>query len=770
MNSMNISFRKFIAQDLRISFEKLKKVYCIYGLRLFLSLSLICASFLYTSSRSYAKNDTLDQDIYTDALSPGWQDWSWAGTDLQATEYVHSGSYSIAVNANAWGGMQLHYPGFPTNGFTSLHFFINGGSAGAQHLNLYATYSAGGDDQQSTVISLPPLIANTWSEISISFTDLGIADVYITELVWQNATANTLPTYYLDDIALVSDEDPNGPGLSSPFLNPRAVPADGMTEAVVRLQVTDPQGPSDIASVTLDGAALGRGPIELYDDGLSNDGAANDGIFGGVFTVAPGTSSGEVTLVVTAKDQANHTSSLPIGAFDILASQGGMIPESLPTTLGWGSNAWSETPGDDWQQNSGVPWNYDYQYITYDWYVNGWGGDFVTRFVNQAWSKNYVPLISVYLILGLPPTCGESGACYATKLQDPNAVNIYLSAIQEAARQAQGTDPVIFQLEPDFYGYMQQLSNRDDRPPGVQPDDPGSFPVALNISGYPNNLAGFGRRVVDVIHATAPNALVAPHASMWATNVDPFSVVPSEVINIAERTAAFIDAMGGAQSDLLVVEWSDRDAGSGLRPWWDDTNQWLPRPTRAILWENALSAASNKRLILWQMPVGNMALDNTCDHYQDNKAAYLFQHPRDLYDAGVFAILFGGGADCSTQVWSDGGFVAAQGAIAYAIPSAPTGLAAAVPIGPVVLVHWDENSEPDVFGYRLDFQSMQGGPHYIIDARRENSTNLILPWQGDWRITVAAYDAMNQLGLDSDPVFVHTTVDPLVVFLPLVKR
>ncbi len=768
MNRIDKSFRKIISQGIGNALKIPKNA---YRANAFLIISLVCVLLFTTAPISYAKIEAASQgNIYTDDLSPGWQDWSWAQTDLQATGVVHSGSYSISVNANAWGGVQLHYPGYSTNGFTSLQFYINGGTTGGQHLNLFATYMVNGADQQSTIISLPLLIANTWNKISVSLSELGISNTYLTTLVWQNATANTLPIYYLDDIALISDEDPDGPVLTSPFLNPRAVPADGLTEAVVRIQVADPQGLADIASVTLDGSALGRGPIELYDDGLSNDGAANDGIFGAVFSVAPGTASAEAALVITATDQANHSSSLPIGAFDILSSFSGTIPSSLPSTLGWGSNAWSENPGADWQQNSGVPWNYDYQYITYDWYVNGWGGNFVTRFVNQAWSKNYVPLISVYLILGLPPTCGESGACYATKLQDPIAVYRYLSAIQEAARQAQGEKPVIFQLEPDFYGYMQQLSNQADRPPGVKPDDPSSYPVALNISGYPNNLAGFGRRVVDVIHATAPNALVAPHASMWATNTDPFSVVSSEVISIAQRTAAFIDAMGGAQSNLVLVEWSDRDAGSGLRPWWDDTNQSLPRPARAVLWENALSAAANKRLILWQVPVGNMALDNTCEQYQDNKAAYLFHHPRDLFDAGVFAILFGGGAGCSTQVWTDGGYVAAQGAIAYELPSAPTGLEAVASTGPLILVHWNENTEPDIFGYRIDFQSTLGGLHYYVDARRKNSENVLLPQKGDWKITVAAYDAMHQLGPDATPVFVHTTVDASVSLLPFIKR
>ncbi len=304
---------------------------------------------------------------------------------------------------------------------------------------------------------------------------------------------------------------------------------------------------------------------------------------------------------------------------------------------------------------------------------NNGGPTFVSRFVQQAWDKNFIPMIAVYMMLATPPECGEGGACYAQKLKNADAVKAYLDSLQRAATQAKGSKPVIFNLEPDFYGYMQQLSNEPGKPAGVLPNDPNSYPVALNKSGYANTLAGFGRYIVDMIHATAPNALAAPMASMWATNGDPQSVTDSQAIEMGRQTAAFIDAMGGAQADLLVVEWSDRDAGYGLRPWWDDTDQETPRPTRAILWENALSHAANKRLLLWQMPVGNMSLDNTCDHYKDNRAAYLFSHPRDIVDAGVMGVLFGGGTDCMTEVTTDGGFVAAQGAIAYAAPPAPAG-------------------------------------------------------------------------------------------------
>ena len=440
--------------------------------------------------------------------------------------------------------------------------------------------------------------------------------------------------------------DANAPTLSAGYLLPRGIPADGLTQAIVRVLVGDPQGLSDVVSVTLDGSEVGRGLITLRDDGWSNDGLAGDGVFGAAFTVPPGTPAGDHTLVVSAQDREGHLASLRLGAFDVYAAPSGSIPSALAQHIGWGTDAWSDQPGQDWQVNSGVPWNYVYQYITWGWDQGGWGTNFVQGFVGQAWSKGYVPLISVYLILGLPGTCAdESPACYAQKLQNPAAVSAYLSSLKEAAREAQGNKPVIFHLEPDFYGYMQQWSNDPGRASGVRPDDPTSYPVALNVAGYPNNLAGFGQRMVDLIHLTAPNALVAPAASMWATGSDPNGGTQAAAIQMGQRTAAFINLMGGAQADLIVTEWSDRDAGSGLRPWWDDTNQNLPRPTRAILWENALSAAAGKRLMLWQIPMGNMSLNNTCDQYRDNRAAYAFQHPRDLVDAGVFAVLFGGGAE-----------------------------------------------------------------------------------------------------------------------------
>jgi hypothetical protein len=709
----------------------------------------------------------LTHDIYVDALGAGWDNWSWATVNLADTSPVHGGSHSIAVTFGGWQGLYLHKAGLDTLGTTKLRFYLHGGGAGGQQMNVFFNLQVNGIDQNGPTVAVPPPPANSWEQVDVPLSTLNPTSATITGITWQSSSGSGQPTVYFDDISLTSDDNPNAPQITLASVFPRSLGGGGIL--VVKVHVSDPQGAGDVASVSLDGSPLGLSLVALKDDGRSNDGAASDGVYGATLVIPSGLASGERKLLITAVDHEANSASLPLGTVAVLDSPGGQIPASLPSRIGWGTNEWSETPGQDWQVNSGVPWNYVYQYITWGW--ESWGGSFVSRFVNQAWNKNYIPMVTVYNILGTPPTCGEGGSCYALKLRNASAVQAYLDSLARAAQEAQGVKPVIFNIEPDFYGYMQQLSNdAGNRPAGVRADDPTSYPVALNKSGYPNTLAGFGRYLVDMIHSIAPNALVAPMASMWATNGDPQSVTDLTAMQMGQRTAAFIDAMGGGQADLLIVEWSDRDAGSGLRPWWDDSDQDTPRPTRAILWENALTRAAGKRAFLWQMPVGNMALNNTCDHYQDNRAAYAFSHPRDLMDAGVMGILFGGGASCMTSASTDGGFVASQGGIAYSNPATPAGLSAGVVSGVVVPLRWNENSEPDLWGYRVVYRLSPSDPWLTLDVGRRNSINLLLPQAGTWEIRVKAYDAMGKESGLSAMVQATTNVDPIKVMLPIVLR
>ncbi len=737
---------------------------------LLLCLSLLFGSFANPLAVAQAAPSTpsLAALIYDDTLASGWDNWSWGATlDFAATAPVHGGSHSIGITLDAWGALSLHSASIDTTGLTYLRFFLHGGAAGNQKLNLWLDLDVNGQHQTGPNYAVPLPPANAWEEVMVPLAQLNPANATITRINWQSAANATQPRFYIDDIILMTPTSPDAPILTDGSLTPRAVLADGVSTLVVKVKVTDPQGAADISSVTLDATALGGGMVLLLDDGAHNDGLAGDGIYGAALVVAPTVSPGEQKLGVTATDKASHQALLPLGTLVVLGAAGGTAPSVLPQHFGWGSNAWDET--NDWQVASGVPWDYDYQYITAGWET--WGSNFVSRFVNHAWDNHFIPMVTVYMVLGTIAEGQENSVHYATRLQNAAAVQAYFASLLRAAQQARGTKPVIFIIEPDFYGYMQQLSNdAANRPAGVRANDPSSYPVALNVAGYPNNLVGFGRYIVDLIHRTAPNALVAPEASMWATNGDPNSVTAAAAIQMGASTANFIDAMGGDLADALIVEWSDRDAGSGLRPFWDDTDMSLPRPTRAILWENALSRQAGKRLLLWQIPVGNMNLDNTCNHYRDNRAAYAFSHTRDLFDAGVIGLVFGGGASCMTSVQTDGGFVAAQGAVAYAPPGAPTGLAAGSVIDNLVTLRWNENSEPDLWGYQAVLQPTSGGTSTVVNAHRRNSLTVLLPGAGSWTIQLQAYDAMGNLSTLSDGVLAVSTSEPHRIFMPVVIR
>jgi len=96
-------------------------------------------------------------------------------------------------------------------------------------------------------------------------------------------------------------------------------------------------------------------------------------------------------------------------------------------------------------------------------------------------------MVVVYMFIGLPPDCGEGGSVLCPRSWQKHVCRRSLPGLpgERAAQEASERDGHL-QLEPDFYGYMQALSNADDRTRAwsVNPDDPSSIPVALNKSGF----------------------------------------------------------------------------------------------------------------------------------------------------------------------------------------------------------------------------------------------------------------------------------------------
>lgn len=148
------------------------------------------------------------EPIYIDGLVNGFQNWSWATVNTANTSPVHSGKYSISVNAGPWQALYLSTNGRPyhANLYRYFSFYINGGPTGGQKLNVQAIQNSGA--QKAVLIG--PLAANTWTQINLTPAQLGLTGSATFDGFWLQETAGaTLPVYYVDDVQLVATSTPS---------------------------------------------------------------------------------------------------------------------------------------------------------------------------------------------------------------------------------------------------------------------------------------------------------------------------------------------------------------------------------------------------------------------------------------------------------------------------------------------------------------------------------------------------------------------------------
>ena len=152
------------------------------------------------------------QPIYEDSLQEGWANWSWATVNLAATTPVHSGTRAISVTASNWQALFLHATELvdPAS-ITGLTFWINGGTAGGQLVNVQATINSAGQ----TTVALDPLPTQQWRQVSISLASLGITPGLLMDGLWfQVPTTGQVPVFYVDDLSLSGPPPPTNPANS----------------------------------------------------------------------------------------------------------------------------------------------------------------------------------------------------------------------------------------------------------------------------------------------------------------------------------------------------------------------------------------------------------------------------------------------------------------------------------------------------------------------------------------------------------------------------
>jgi hypothetical protein len=212
--------------------------------------------------------------------------------------------------------------------------------------------------------------------------------------------------------------------------------------------------------------------------------------------------------------------------------------------------------------------------------------------------------------------------------------------------------PVVIQIEPDFWGYAMNLTYQSFG------KDPAAFTMLVTkyepaCSDLPDNLIGFGTCVIRLAHQKVPKALVGLQPSVWAAGQQPQAI------------ANFMKKVGAGDGDVVFVETLDRDAGC-----WEAAAlpQCQGRSSAGMYWSDAgfathfayvktMTTTLGRPAIWWQTPLGvpSTTPGGSPDHYRDNRVEYFFAHPDQLVSAGGVGVMFGVGAGNQTTWDSDGG-------------------------------------------------------------------------------------------------------------------
>jgi len=150
--------------------------------------------------------------LYDETLAPGFYANGWNNTyDLANPSPVYSGSVSWKIDLTPWGGLgPISFSGMNTTGYDSLSFWINGGAAGNQDLNL--TGVRGGQVVSGLWHFVKDPGANTWVHYTVPLSALLVANVSDfngVRFTDGSFGVNSQPTFYVDRIELTTVPEPS---------------------------------------------------------------------------------------------------------------------------------------------------------------------------------------------------------------------------------------------------------------------------------------------------------------------------------------------------------------------------------------------------------------------------------------------------------------------------------------------------------------------------------------------------------------------------------
>src|ERR1051325_1989477 len=221
------------------------------------------------------------------------------------------------------------------------------------------------------------------------------------------------------------------------------------------------------------------------------------------------------------------------------------LPAGLPTHFAFGIGA---SPGDTWMPQSGVPWDFRFQYLVggvntgTGWETCNTNGTFALGYANESAQHGYVPVFPYYELLQSNGTCGSCGEGQKdiSNLNNASLMNAYYGNFALLMqRLGPGTyggvtcfgKTALVNGEPDFAGgfAVQAVNNNAGACFGFctgQGNDPGLLKASVAssgyaaVAGYPNTYAGFTQALAHLRDLYAPNVLLGFDVSPWATGDD----------------------------------------------------------------------------------------------------------------------------------------------------------------------------------------------------------------------------------------------------------
>jgi hypothetical protein len=347
----------------------------------------------------------------------------------------------------------------------------------------------------------------------------------------------------------------------------------------------------------------------------------------------------------------------------------GSLPQAFPRFFSFGVLNEPDTASalDDMRERNGTGFVFRYLYLSSG--VNtssGWetwdGGHFAENYMQESDRHGYIPTFVYYNLCqsdGLHPGSYCSVRDFEqdqANLADASLMKLYYASWVSLLKQVRAFNkPAQIIVEPDLWGYLERNSGASDSGANVMASVRSSG--FADAAAFPDTAQGFAWALLHMRDKYAPNAILALPASCWATGTDIASDTRPvlDVAGIAQQEAQFLKSIGLAGNprgvstwDLVANDIANHDSGQpGAMSWWDRNNITFPNFTRYLSFINNLSRDTHRRVIMWQVPIGNQyfeTMNNTPGHYQDNRAEYILAHVPDFAAAGIVAVLFGPGS------------------------------------------------------------------------------------------------------------------------------